>query len=392
MITVVFDTKLLAIAGVEKETMSSPPSSTTANEKPEMSQTPQEITSKPEVAPESSPAHDAPSSSGIGGAVVDEGSEAGPAKHKDNQGECKLLGNFAILVQGSLGLLAFLALVWKRWREKNRRPVLVWFFDVSKQVVGSFLMHFANLFLSILSSGGLELQVAPTEIKPLITRTADRNHPNPCSFYLLNLAIDTTIGIAILVFFLRVLHALFARTPLANPPESLKSGNYGHPPNWQWWVKQAFIYFLGLFAMKFCVFLMFQFFPWLGWVGDWALRWTEGKEWVQITFVLLIFPLIMNVAQYWIIDSFIKDPAGAYDYDQVNHDDEDDSLNETLIGRRQEDDEESTRHIRHLSTTSGRVVAVGGEARTKEANPLPLPIEFESDDEAQGRRQARRLS
>jgi hypothetical protein len=70
--------------------------------------------------------------------------------------------------------------------------------------------------------------------------------------------------------------------------------------------------------MKLCVFLLFQLFPWLGWVGDWALRWTEGDERLQIAFVMFIFPLIMNAAQYWIIDNFIKDRTGdGYEYQEV---------------------------------------------------------------------------
>lgn len=297
-----------------------------------------------------------------------EGSEKGP-KHKEDDGECKLLGKFAILVQTALGLLALLALVWKRWREQPRRPVKVWWFDVSKQVFGSIMVHFANLFLSMLSSGHLELTASA------LAATDGEDHVNPCSFYLLNLAIDTTIGIPILVFSLRILHALFLYTPLANPPESLKSGNYGSPPKAVWWLKQALIYFLGLLIMKLLVFLLFQLFPWLGWVGDWALRWTEGKAWVQITFVMLIFPLIMNAAQYWIIDSFIKDTSSTTDYNAIDEDgDDDDSDNEGLIERQSLDDSDGI-------PTIGKDGKIWGKGGIKEANPLPLPIEFERDDE-----------
>ena len=258
-----------------------------------------------------------------------EGSKDGP---QSSNGECKLLGHFAILVQGALGALALLSLVWKRYRERPRRPVKIWFFDVSKQVVGSIMLHAANVFLSMLSSGVVDIQSAA----PTISSTTDiiqirsaageydtpsRQRPNPCSFYLLNLGIDTTLGIAILVFFLRILHPLFAMTPLAKPPGSLESGNYGSPPQWRWWAKQSLIYFLGLLCMKFIVFLLFQIFPWLGWVGDWALRWTEGREWVQITFVMLVFPLVMNAAQYWIIDSFIKDQSMQWDYQALGNGD-----------------------------------------------------------------------
>ena len=94
-------------------------------------------------------------------------------------GECKLLGPFALFVQGALGLLALLSLVFKRWRERPQRPLKIWAFDASKQVVGSALLHVANLFMSMLSSGEL-------------TPKADDYQANPCSFYLLNLAIDVS--------------------------------------------------------------------------------------------------------------------------------------------------------------------------------------------------------
>lgn len=99
-------------------------------------------------------------------------------------------------------------------------------------------------------------------------------------------------------------------TPLARPPESIKSGHYGQPPHTGWWFKQSFIYFIGLLLMKFCVFVIFKLIPWIATIGDWALQWTEGNEALQIAFVMFVFPLIMNAIQYYIIDSFIKDPAG----------------------------------------------------------------------------------
>ncbi len=58
--------------------------------------------------------------------------------------------------------------------------------------------------------------------------------------------------------------------------------------------------------MKICVLLIFNILPWISRVGDWALRWTEGNTALQVVFVMLLFPLIMNGLQYYIIDSFIK--------------------------------------------------------------------------------------
>jgi hypothetical protein len=121
-----------------------------------------------------------------------------PTSQPDN-GECRLLGPFAIFVQGALGLLALLALVYKRWRERPQRPLKIWFFDVSKQVVGSVLVHIANLLMSMLSSGQFSIKVGPEIVAlrslDLVSRIVDgkgRYKPNPCSFYLLNLAIDVS--------------------------------------------------------------------------------------------------------------------------------------------------------------------------------------------------------
>lgn len=77
--------------------------------------------------------------------------------------------------------------------------------------------------------------------------------------------------------------------------------------------------------MKLCVFFIFQICPWIIRVGDWALRWTEGNETVQVFFVMLFFPVVMNALQYYIIDSFIKDqkPSGHEPIPSENEDSDD---------------------------------------------------------------------
>ncbi|KAM0280398.1 hypothetical protein ACHAQH_004112 [Verticillium albo-atrum] len=244
---------------------------------------------------------------------------------KPSGGDCELLGNFALLVQAALGGLALLVLVYKRWRERPQRPVKIWFFDASKQVFGSVLVHIANVFMSMLTSGRFNVQVEPASAatvagRMLMSRAEDYT-PNPCSFYLLNLAIDTTIGIPILIGLLKVFTLGVSYTPLGKPAESIQSGNYGSPPNAWWWLKQSVIYFCGLFGMKVVVLLIFLVFPWISRVGDWALGWTEGNEQLQIFFVMMFFPLIMNGLQYYIIDSFIKKASG--DHERVPEEDPD---------------------------------------------------------------------
>ncbi|KAH7188682.1 vacuolar membrane protein-domain-containing protein [Fusarium flagelliforme] len=275
-----------------------------------------------------------------------------PYDEKESSGECSLLGSFALLVQGALGALALLSLVYKRWRERPQRPLKIWIFDVSKQVFGSVLVHIANIFMSMLTSGRFSVQVDPSA-SAITTRSDDDDYaPNPCSFYLLNLAIDTTLGIPILIVLLKILTGLVRFTPVGQPPESVQSGNYGSPPNVWWWLKQSVIYFCGLFGMKVCVLIIFIMMPWISKAGDWALGWTEGNEKLQIAFVMMIFPLIMNGLQYYIIDSFIKlkdtdyETANSNEADEESRrrrydDDEDEASRDRLVHSEHETDSES---------------------------------------------------
>ncbi|KAF2735376.1 hypothetical protein EJ04DRAFT_491692 [Polyplosphaeria fusca] len=368
--TLIFETELVAIDGVTPE---SPPRPIIA--KPEDTQETSAIDdSKPSPTPEQTPSPTptvvaaVPSSTAIAVQPAQTTSAKASPMESEDDGECHLLGPYALIVQGALGLLAVSSLVVKRLRETPRRPLKIWFFDVSKQVFGSVLLHLANIFMSMLSSGSFDV-AAKTKATPQHAGADNEGkQPNPCSFYLLNLAIDTTIGIPILVLLLKLLHRAFLLTPIARPAESIRSGNYGHPPRATWWLKQSIIYFLGLFGMKLCVFIIFQLLPWIAWVGDWALRWTEGNEAIQITFVMFIFPLIMNALQYWIIDGFIKDPAsGEGQYVGVGEEESEDEEDEAWLERR--------RRSRDVEDDSD--VEAAETEPLKEANPTAVPVRRE---------------
>lgn len=117
--------------------------------------------------------------------------DAGP-----EPGECRLLGPFALFVQAGLGVLAILSLVFKRWREVPRRPVKVWAFDASKQVLGSALLHVLNLIMSMLSSSSIDIEINAPDVLELSAQLAaadaEGRMPNPCSFYLINIAVDVS--------------------------------------------------------------------------------------------------------------------------------------------------------------------------------------------------------
>lgn len=98
---------------------------------------------------------------------------------------------------------------------------------------------------------------------------------------------------------------------------------------------------------------------------------------MQITFVMFVFPLIMNALQYWIIDSFIKDAehGGEGGYEGVGEDDEesDDEWLERQQRRREQgiDGEEED-------------LEVVASKPLKEANPTAVPIREDYDPETDG--------
>lgn len=129
------------------------------------------------------------------------------------------------------------------------------------------------------------------------------------------------------------------------------------------------IYFIGLVLMKVCVFGIFQLLPWIAWVGDWALRWTEGSEALQIAFVMFVFPLVMNALQYYVVDSFIKDGKGEREgfervaSEEEEDDDDDDSVDEEVgRGRREGEGYDEVRGSGEEGVKKGKDAGV----RTKE--------------------------
>ncbi len=95
---------------------------------------------------------------------------------------------------------------------------------------------------------------------------------------------------------------------------------------------------------------------------------------MQILFVMLIFPLIMNAAQYWIIDNFIKDRTGhGFEFQPVGQDDDEDGRPDQGLMQRDSEDVVERGVVAVPVTEEWR--------KHKEANGLPPPLEFETDDE-----------
>ena len=191
--TLVFDTTMVGIMGVTEEDVVTHTRAATSMVAETSSTTEQMfgIATAPATKPEA--VESAPTATPTFVPIAEDKSpgDSSPKQMEENEsGECRLLGAFALLVQGALGATALLTLVWKRFRETPKRPWKVWFFDVSKQVLGSILLHVLNLAMSTMGSTDLANQAAAAGSK---TVDAAGRKPNPCSFYLLNLAIDVSL-------------------------------------------------------------------------------------------------------------------------------------------------------------------------------------------------------
>ncbi|CAG8482896.1 12835_t:CDS:2 [Funneliformis caledonium] len=197
---------------------------------------------------------------------------------------CVLVDNFAIFVQILLGTIAFSTLIYKRHRERPQRPLRIWFYDVSKQLLGAAIVHGLNIIVSYLAG------------------SVDEGDTNPCVWYFLNILIDCTLGVFILYVLIKTVELIVDNVGI----EGMKSGDYGHPPNVNLWMRQTIAFICCLFFMKAIVLIIFQLCPVLFDIGEWLLGWTLFDAKLQVVFVMLIFPLIMNILQFWLVDQVIK--------------------------------------------------------------------------------------
>lgn len=116
--------------------------------------------------------------------------------------ECELFGWFGVLVQLMLGVLSFSVLVYKRFKEKPKRPWRIWCLDTIKQAVSQLLAHFLNVAISL--------------------RLSVKKDNNPCLWYFATIILDTTVGMLICIGILRLLEITLFKGQRAK----YQSGNY----------------------------------------------------------------------------------------------------------------------------------------------------------------------
>lgn len=232
-----------------------------------------------------------------------------------DDGKCELIGTFSLLTQAFLGLLCLLSLIIKRSYEYPiRRTWSVWFFDVSKQLIGALGVHIFNVLLSLIKLGDLgdeiadKLKLPKVPNSPVVAPPASEGS-DPCDWYFLNIVFDCTVGVFILYHVFKVV-TKFCKSYLGIT--QIESGQYGpdvNRPSVRAYLKQLLIYFTSLMITKLILFVAMECFETqLLWITKHILLvWLdEYPDEFEIFIVMFVVPIFMNCLQLVLIDNFIR--------------------------------------------------------------------------------------
>ena len=199
--------------------------------------------------------------------------------------KCMLLGGMlSYFIQIFLGISAISSLIYKRHIERPQREWNIFMFDVSKQLIGGFFIHCANIIVSHLL----------------------KNNGDECAYYFLNFFIDCTIG----VFIVYTLHDGFCYIiKIYWNPDSVFAhiGKYGDPPEIKRWLKQVSLYLSALLINKILVgFTLYYFRNKMLLFSNWLFGPLQKYPNIELVVVMILCPWLLTTFQMWIFDHILK--------------------------------------------------------------------------------------
>jgi hypothetical protein len=205
----------------------------------------------------------------------------------DSKYKCKLIGNvFSYFLQFLLLVLSFSILVYKRYIESPKRSWIIWIFDVSKQLIGAFCIHFLNILVS-----GYILNVSGSD---------------ECAWYFLNYFIDCTFGIVVVYFIHNNIQKHF-NNKYGEDSSLYKIGYYNTPPDNKVWFKQFSLYVFSLFMNKIIITLiLYATKNPMADLGNWLFNPLQSDPDTELLVVMILCPLILSSLQYWLFDNMLK--------------------------------------------------------------------------------------
>lgn len=185
-----------------------------------------------------------------------------------------------------LGALAFSSLIFKRYREKPRRPWMLFIRDTSKQAIGALLAHGLNILFSELLTTG---------------------NQNACVWYLANILVESILGLLMAILFFKLLEYFVFKYNW----ESLKSGYYGNPPKVSYWILQL-VTWCSIVLVSKTILLFAVVVPLRDEVyamGTYLLKPFEFSAKLELTMVMVIVPVVINTFMFWVTDDYLMQPA-----------------------------------------------------------------------------------
>lgn len=198
---------------------------------------------------------------------------------------CKLLaGPLTYILQVTLGCMA-LSVLYVKWRgEYPKRTKKVFAFDISKQVIGMGFAHIINM--------GIAFKLG--------------HNKDECRWYFINYFIDVTLGT---LCNYGLLYGV-KRIAFQRDWDMLDMGTYQHSTrkcNLSYLVQLCT--WLGIISMTKLILYTSILIPAknnLNNFGEWILLPVSSNESAELAVVMVLFPLIFNIAQFWIQDTFLK--------------------------------------------------------------------------------------
>jgi hypothetical protein len=207
----------------------------------------------------------------------------------DDKTRCLLIGGlFSMGIQLILASVCVATLIVKRNLEVPQREWNVWFFDFLKQGIGSSFGHITNLLIS--------------------SRIAYSEHEiDECQWYFVVYVTDSTLGMLCNLLLL-VIAEKVAQKFHSDTAKALRNcGDYGDPPTCRIFSTQLALWIAIVIVSKVIVIgvLILLEVPLNDVVGT-IFDHFEGFRKLELIFVMVVVPFVLNILQFWVQDTFLK--------------------------------------------------------------------------------------
>jgi hypothetical protein len=207
--------------------------------------------------------------------------------------DCNLFGAFGFLVQFILAAAAFMVLILKRYLEKPRRPWKIWWFDVSKQIIGAGVIHLLNLGLSHFL-------------------TSEKDSADECVWYFVTLFLDCTLGTLfnwIIMLCCNYIITKFKWKMLVSGmyfEEYIKNSKKRYRLIPKMYFAQLGLWLIVTVLTKIFLLIFLAIFrSFFVLIGTYILKPFSSAK-LRIVMVMIIFPIILNGLYFWVCDNLLK--------------------------------------------------------------------------------------